>query len=489
MSPVIQYVPDFTFKFVDRARYQILNLLGAGSYGAVYRARERLPESGKFVPRAIKVVPRSRHGKALQIREITMHTELPRHHNIVTLHRAFEDGAYMFIVMDLLDGGDLHSHITRKHTLCRNDDLIKNVFLQIVDGVEVSHKAGIFHRDLKPDNILVNADLTRVCIADFGLATTSTKSKSFNTGTRTFMCPECVDCDDRLYPYSPRRSDIWALGVILVNIVTGHRPWDKATLEDDQFKSFLEEPDWLRSVFPISEGLSVILRRIFTIVPDEALTLAEIRREIRNLDTFYMSRADLKLASTDVRYMWTWYFPRVASALSEASSTDSEGGMDSWTESESSESGSDDSDDSDDSDAGNVPATQLLMVAEEGRLVLPRSLGAEQPASLRVVRPSPPRSKSSDEFPIRRPATRRAMLAPPSSSDEPSTASSSDAPITPETHALDVLVAEPNGIEPLVLERPLLCHGKDSIRIREKRGSVGAAVRGFARSLVSGRSA
>lgn len=203
-----------------------------------------------------------------------------------------------------------------------------------------------------------------------------------------------------------------------------------------------------------------------------------------------MSRADLKLASSDVRYMWNWYFPRVASALSEASSTDSEGGMDSWTESESSESGSDDSDESDASDAADVPGTQLLMIAEEGRLVLPRSLGAEQPASLRVVRPSPPRTKSSDEFPIRRPATRRAMLAPPSSSDEPSTASSSDAPITPETRPQDVLVADPNGIEPLVLERPLLCHGKDSIRTREKRGSVGAAVRGFARSLVgSGRSA
>ncbi|KAI0635232.1 kinase-like domain-containing protein [Trametes polyzona] len=492
--PVTDLIPDLTFKFIDSGRYQILNRLGAGTYGAVYRARERDPKSGLFIPRAIKVVPQGKWSKNYHLREVSIHNMLPKHPNIISLHRAFQEGPLMFIVMDLFDGGDLHQHISRKHTLCRNDGLIKDVFLRIVDGVEASHNLGIFHRDLKPENILVNADLTRVCLADFGLATTATRSCSFNTGSRYYMSPECIDCDDRLYPYDTRRSDIWALGVILLNMVTGHRAWDKATLQDTQFRAFLEDENWLRTVLPISKGFDDILRRIFTIIPDDSLSLAEIRREVRNLDTFYMAEEDIRSSTCDVKYMWHWYFPRQASLPSQAVSTNSEGGLDSWTSSESSES-DDEVSSSDDSAsfAGpqahpQIPGTELLVIAEEGRLVLPRSLGAIQPASLLHLSSG---SVSSDEFPIRRPATRRAMLPPPSESSSrsgsPSTEGSDGSPITPETHAQEptgVVAVDP--IEPLVLEGPILCHGKDSIR--QKHGSVGWEQGRVATALYSSRS-
>ncbi|KAI0826554.1 kinase-like domain-containing protein [Trametes gibbosa] len=472
MPHVTELIPDLTLKTIDRGRYQILNRLGAGSFGAVYRARERLPECGRYALRAIKVVPDSRANRRRHIREVTLHREIPKHPNVVTLHRAFREGKLLFIVMDLMTGGDLFSHVTRKHTLSRNDDLIRAAFLQVIDGVEASHAAGVFHRDLKPENILVDDGFGRVCIADFGLSTRTEHSTAFNTGTRQYMSPECVDCDDYLYPYDSRRSDIWALGIILINMVTGHRPWEKATLEDDQFLSFLEEKDWLREVFPISAGLNDILRRIFTIIPKEALTLAEIRREVRNLDTFYMTKEEVKASGPDVRFMWKWYYPRPTGPVSSTtSSTDSEGGFDSWTSSESSESSGENFPSGSGSSQSNVRArgTQLLACAEEGHLVLPRSIGAAQPASF--LRPMQ-EAASSVEFPIRRPATRRAMVLPEtrtSGSISPSTQSSSNPPITPETHALDVpapLVAET--IEPLMLERPLLCHGKDSIRLKRR---------------------
>ncbi|KAI0360614.1 kinase-like protein [Trametes cingulata] len=469
MSPVSQLIPNLKMQNFAEGRYYLFNRLGAGSYGAVYRGRERLPVSGEHVTRAFKVVPKT--SKSTYRREITLHGSVSAHPNIVTLHDVFQSGGYCFFVMDLLDGGDLARHIYRKRSFCRNDALIKNVFLQIIDGVEASHQSGIYHRDLKPENILCDADLTRICIGDFGLATRSKQSNAFNTGSRYYMSPECIDCDDELYPYDTARSDIWALGVILLNMVTGHIAWEKATLDDERFKSFLEEEDWLLNIFPMSKGLNSILRRIFTIIPSDALSLAEIRREIRNLDTFFMTEEELNASNADVKYMWKWYSPFPASRRTseEVCSSDSEGGgLDSWTSSESSNSLEDDSDDSDESES-NIPAvgTHLLEIAEEGRLVLPRSLGVPQPAS--VLRP-PPRTMSSDEFPIRRPATRRAQVPPPTSSSGSS--ADSNLLITPETHAQDppyVVTTEP--MEPLVLDGPMLCHGKDSIQRQNAVGS------------------
>ncbi|KAI0330275.1 kinase-like protein, partial [Cubamyces sp. BRFM 1775] len=438
---------------IDQGRYQLLNRLGAGSYGAVYRARERLPDTGLYVHRAIKVIPAVGRTKRARFREIVMLQRVASHYNVVTMHRAFREGELVYIVLDLLEGGDLRSHINQKRTFCRKDDLIRDVFLQIIDGVEACHNAGVYHRDLKPENIFVSSDLSRVCIGDFGLATDNEQSTAFNTGSRYYMSPECVDMADKLYPYSTIRSDIWALGVILVNMVTGYLPWERATLKDSQFEQFLEKDDHLRQIFPISQKLNDILHRIFTIIPKDALSLADLRREIRNLDTFYMDSGEMKTASDDVNYMWQWYAPLVSTHLS-GESSDSEGGFDSWTDSESSDSMADNS---------MVPesivsrssqyfsCSQLLDGAEGGRVIYPNPFAANNRPSGYPVRPRP-RSMSSDEFPIRRPATRRAQVPPPSStssstssSSPDDSSSSSDGPVTPETHAQDpaaVVVAE-----------------------------------------------
>ncbi|KAI0777739.1 kinase-like domain-containing protein [Trametes elegans] len=478
MSPTLDSMPNLASKYIDSGRYQLLHCVGSGSYGAVYRARERLPSTGLFVQRAIKVVPRIRKGRAFQAREIYLHQKIPHHPNVVNLHRAFQEGSHVFLVMDFLDGGDLRNHTQKKHTLARNDALIKNIFLQIVDGVEASHNAGVYHRDLKPENVLINTDMTRVCIADFGLATSSKQSISFNTGSRYYMSPECIDCDDELYPYDTIRSDIWALGVILLNMVTGHIPWMKATLDDKGFRSFLEEEKWLRHFFPISKGLNNILRRIFTIVPKDALSLAEIRREVRNLDSFYMSAVErATTASKDALFMWEWYAP--SSSAHPAASTDSAGGFDSWTSSESDGSAPDDFDEDSDESKGmdlRTACAQLVRCAREGRALPPRSpatssLPARAPAPVPVSVPVQSLSASSDEFPIRRPAACRAQLPPNSSSDVPSS-NTDGPPITPETHAQDPAgVADSGAIEPFALDGPVLCHGKDSIR--EKNASHG----------------
>ena len=303
--------------------------------------------------------------------------------------------------------------------------------------------------------------------------------------------PECVDLADELYPYSTVRSDIWALGVILFNIVTGFLPWGRATLKDSQFQQFLEKEDYLREIFPISRKLNDILHRIFTIIPSDALSLADLRREIRNLDTFYMDTDEIKAASDDVNYMWQWYTPFTSTGYS-GESTDSEGGLDSWTDSESSESMSGDSITRESivsRSSQYFSCSELLGGTEEGRITYLNPFAAANRPSGYAVRPLP-RTMSSDEFPIRRPATRRAQVPPPSSSSSSSSSgdssSSSGAPVTPETHAQDPATAVvADVIEPLILEGPVLCRGTESSKEKEKRPTNVRTLSALARSVVS----
>ena len=91
--------------------------------------------------------------------------------------------------MDFVSGGDLGKAITKKRIFARNDALVKRLFLQLLDAVQTCHNAGIYHCDLKPDNVLINKEMTEVYLTDFGLSTSSPKSRSFGVGTPSYMSP------------------------------------------------------------------------------------------------------------------------------------------------------------------------------------------------------------------------------------------------------------------------------------------------------------
>jgi serine/threonine protein kinase len=105
---------------------------------------------------------------------------------VLTFHREVHEGRYAFYVYDLC-AGDLHS-IIKTAAFFSEDVLIKHVFLQIVDVLDYCHKRGVYHRDLKLENILVSAQSgnINVFVADFGLATTS-KITGSSCGTPCFM--------------------------------------------------------------------------------------------------------------------------------------------------------------------------------------------------------------------------------------------------------------------------------------------------------------
>ena len=171
---------------------QLVEILGYGGYGIVYRAVDTFTSNPRSY--AVKCLPHSNKRSAtrqrqLHMREITLHQLASGHPNVVTLHRVIEDYQYTFIVMEYCSDGDLFTQILHQRRYLGNNVLIKDVFLQLLDAVQYCHSLNIYHRDLKPENVLCFENGLRLAITDFGLATTERMSTEFRTGSVYHMSP------------------------------------------------------------------------------------------------------------------------------------------------------------------------------------------------------------------------------------------------------------------------------------------------------------
>ncbi|KAI1788855.1 kinase-like protein [Ganoderma leucocontextum] len=296
-------MPDLTGCTVD-GRFRLTRMLGSGTYGVVYEAIDtRASSSGAPASRAIKITrkaDRKKHELAAARREIGLHGLVSNHPNVVTVHDAYEDDNYFYLVMDFCKGGDLFEPICRQ-VYVGNDALVRRAFLSLIDAVEACHSLRIYHRDLKPENILVSDDRSQVYLADFGLATNQPIVQEFYCGTAAYMSPECIGHLSGFRPYYTAFSDIWSLGVILVNMISGRNPWEKATLTDPCFVQYVENPDFLYNALSISEGVNDILRHIFLLNPLARLSLQQLRIAILRLDTFFRQEDELSVVESYAR--------------------------------------------------------------------------------------------------------------------------------------------------------------------------------------------
>lgn len=105
-------------------------------------------------------------------------------HNVIV----DDDLGLIFIITDYCEDRDLLNSIVR-YRFMGKDHYIRSIFLQILDAVEACHKIGVYHRDLKPQNILMKEKCKKIALADFGLATSDKRSTEFHLGTSQFMAP------------------------------------------------------------------------------------------------------------------------------------------------------------------------------------------------------------------------------------------------------------------------------------------------------------
>jgi eukaryotic-like serine/threonine-protein kinase len=212
--------------------YTIEGLLGSGGMGIVYAARDR--ELGRTV--AIKVIDHARNrarAKELLIHEARVVAAL-NHPAICSVHEIGYHGDDPFIVMEHVAGTPLSAMIVKNGALQLETAL--HYAIQIVDAVAYAHQHGIVHGDLKSSNIMVAAD-GRVKVLDFGLALqTDAAAASADTdtteahhsvpeyGTVPYMAPELLRGRR-----ADMRSDIWALGIVSFEMLTGYQPFGGAT--------------------------------------------------------------------------------------------------------------------------------------------------------------------------------------------------------------------------------------------------------------------
>ncbi|THH29880.1 hypothetical protein EUX98_g4317 [Antrodiella citrinella] len=291
-------LPDFTGRIISTpgVKLQLCEKLGAGAYGVVYLARDLLC-SPKQPPRlyAVKCLllhPSESEYARAQEREIFLHKNICALPNVVTLHHVITEERYQYLVMDYCPGGDLYGAIVEHGIFEGHDSGVKKAFVQLVDALHGCHENGIYHRDLKPENVMCSLDYEEVYLSDFGLATQVEISNTFGCGSSFYMSPECLGIMTRSRPYATRESDVWSLGVILTNMITGRNPWHVASpMNDEGFRQFLREgASYLYNALHISADAANILTRIFDPNPDTRITLLELREAVLDAITFFQPR-------------------------------------------------------------------------------------------------------------------------------------------------------------------------------------------------------
>lgn len=200
-----------------RSNYRLLGLVGQGQFGRVYCASHR--KTGQLV--ALKELDRQRFPTHKFLRELRFLLSL-QHPNIVTWQALEHIPTGRYLVMDYCEGGTLRSLLEDDVRLHPRQTL--KLVTQVLAGLDHAHQRGIVHCDIKPENILltVKADGWLARISDFGIARLSQElvSEGFsNTGSPAYMAPE------RFYgQYSPG-SDVYAVGVLLFELLMGYRPF------------------------------------------------------------------------------------------------------------------------------------------------------------------------------------------------------------------------------------------------------------------------
>jgi serine/threonine protein kinase/tetratricopeptide (TPR) repeat protein len=204
-------------------RYEILQLLGEGGMGAVYKARDR--EVDRLV--ALKVIRPELAGQASILQRFKQELLLARkitHRNIIRIFDLGLADGLRFITMEFVEGRDLASLLEEKKF---SPQEATDVIVQICSALEAAHAEGVIHRDLKPQNIVVEPS-GRVCVMDFGLAkslkTTGMTQAGAVLGTPAYMSPEQAKGET-----ADTRSDLFAVGIIFYQMLTGTVPFKADT--------------------------------------------------------------------------------------------------------------------------------------------------------------------------------------------------------------------------------------------------------------------
>ena len=237
-------------------QYEFIRWIKSGGFGNIYLAKE-VDSNKDFAVKEISVKNFSNENLYNISRESMILKEMS-HINIIKFHRIFTYNQKFYIIMDFARGGELSSILSSNKPL--KEEHAKNLFHQIYNAVCYIHSKNIIHRDLKPNNILfLDEEKTHIIIIDFGISGSSNGNQKelVKAGTQLYLPPEVLTGVEFS---SSTKLDIWALGIILYQMVEGCHPFENKNKKGSVINNILKNKLEFNKKIQISESLKKLLQ-------------------------------------------------------------------------------------------------------------------------------------------------------------------------------------------------------------------------------------
>lgn len=273
-------------------RYEILEKIGTGGMAEVFKGKDH--KLNRYV--AVKVLKeefRDNDGFVKKFKEEAQAAAGLAHPNIVNVYDVGDENGIYYIVMELVEGITLKNYIERKGRLTIKE--ATSIAIQVSAGLEVAHNNHIVHRDIKPQNIIISRE-GKVKVTDFGIAkaTTSQTTTSSAMGSVHYASPEQARGG-----YVDHRSDIYSLGIVMYEMVTGRVPFDGETAVTVAVKHLQEQMVPPSKYCPeIPYSLEQIIKKCTEKSPDRRYQdigdlMADLKQSLVDPDGDFVQMVDL----------------------------------------------------------------------------------------------------------------------------------------------------------------------------------------------------
>ncbi|PUZ73526.1 hypothetical protein GQ55_2G481100 [Panicum hallii var. hallii] len=253
--------------------YELGRTIGEGTFAKVRIAKNM--ETGDHV--AIKIIGKAKvqkHKLVEQIKREICTMKLIQHPNVVRLYEVMGSKTRIYIVLEFVMGGELHDIVATSGRL--KEDEARRYFQQLINAVDYCHSRGVYHRDLKLENLLLDI-AGNLKISDFGLSAISDQVKNdgllhTTCGTPNYVAPEVIDDKG----YDGALADLWSCGVILFVLLAGHLPF-----EDDNIASLYKKISGAQFTCPswFSAGAKRLVTRILDPNPSTRITVPQVQKD------------------------------------------------------------------------------------------------------------------------------------------------------------------------------------------------------------------